>query len=215
MSAAAAVPGRAPAALAQPSREEGQRWAEEELSNPRYGEADVTLLERIGRAISDFVGDLVDGASRIEHPLLIVVVVLAVIALVVGIVWFTRRSAGVPLDRRPERAPVFEAEMDPAALRRTSAEAAAAGDWRRAVQDLVRAVFAEQGRAGRIALDRSSTAHELAAAAGAALPGSAAAFAGLGALFDAVSFSGEETGPEALASAREHDAAVAGTEVRA
>lgn len=194
--------------LSQPSREEGRRWAEEELSKTRYHEAETTLLERIGRAISEFFADLLDGVTRIEHPALIVVVILAVAALVVGIVWFTRRAAGVPLDRKPESAPVFYAEMDPEVLRRTSAEAAAARDWRRAVQDLVRAVFAEQSRAGRIAIDRSSTAHELAEAAGGAVPPAASAFAELGGLFDTVTFSGTATGPEAYDRARALDAAV-------
>ncbi|GAA4516011.1 DUF4129 domain-containing protein [Brevibacterium yomogidense] len=176
--------------LGQPSRDEGQQWARDELSDPIYREADMTLFERIGRAITDFFDDLFEAAAGIESPWLLAVVAVAVLAMVVLIVWWTRRSAGVRLEPTAPRQPVFRSELDPVALRRTSAEAAAAEDWRLAIQDLVRAVFAEQAAAKRIVIDRSSTAQELATASGAALPRSAGDFTRLASVFDEVSFSG-------------------------
>lgn len=176
--------------LAQPSRDEGQQWARDELSDPIYREADMTLFERIGRAISDFFDDLTEAAFGIESPWLIAVVAVAVVAMVLLIVWWTRRSAGVRLEAIAPRQPVFRSELDPVALRRTSAEAAVAHDWRLAIQDLVRAVFAEQAAAKRIVIDRSSTAQELAGASAAARPRSSADFTRLASEFDEVSFSG-------------------------
>lgn len=178
------------ALLAQPDRDEGQQWARDELSDPLYREADMTLFERIGRAISDFFADMLDSATGIESPALTIVLVLAVIALIVLAVWWTRRSANVRLEHVAARQPVFRSQLDPVALRRTAAEAAAAENWRLAVQDLVRAVFAEQANAQRIVIDRASTAQELAAASSAALPRAADAFTRLATLFDDVSFSG-------------------------
>lgn len=176
--------------LAQPARDEGQEWAREELSDPVYREADMSLFERIGRAIGDFFSDMLESAARIESPVLTLVVVAAVVALIAAAVWWTRRSAGVRLEHVAAREPVFRSQLDPVALRRTAAEAAAAEDWRLAVQDLIRAVFAEQATAQRIVIDRASTAQELAAASGTALPRAAADFKALASLFDEVSFSG-------------------------
>ena len=194
--------------LGQPSRDEGQQWARDELSDPIYREADMTLFERIGRAISDFLDDLVEAATGIESPWLLAVVVVAVLLVVGLIVWWTRRSAGVRLEPIAPRQPVFRSELDPVALRRTSAEAAAAEDWRLAVQDLVRAVFAEQAAAKRIVIDRSSTAQELAAASAAAVPRSSGDFTRLASVFDEVSFSGSTATREDWDRTRDLDARI-------
>ncbi|SMY12383.1 DUF4129 domain-containing protein [Brevibacterium jeotgali] len=196
------------ALLAQPGRDEGQQWARDELSDPVYREADMTLFERIGRAISDFFSDMVDSAAGIESPALTIVVIVAVIALIVLAVWWARRGADVRLEHVAARQPVFRAQLDPVALRRTAAEAAAAEDWRLAVQDLVRAVFAEQANAQRIVIDRASTAQELAAASSAALPRSADDFSQLAVLFDDVSFSGHRVTRDAWERAGALDARI-------
>lgn len=86
------------ALLALPDRDEGQQWARDELSDPIYREADMTLFERIGRAITDFFSDMLDSAAGIESPLLTIVVVAAVIVLIVLAVWWTRRAANVRLE---------------------------------------------------------------------------------------------------------------------
>lgn len=196
------------ALLALPDRDEGQQWARDELSDPIYREADMTLFERIGRAITDFFSDMLDSAAGIESPVLTIVVVAAVIALIVLAVWWTRRAANVRLEHIAARQPVFRSQLDPVALRRTAAEAAAAEDWQLAVQDLIRAVFAEQANAQRIVIDRASTAQELAAASSAALPRSADDFTQLAALFDDVSFSGNRVTRDAWERAGALDARI-------
>lgn len=195
--------------LAQPSRDEGQEWARDELSDPIYQDADLTLFERIGRAISEFLDDLFSAAADIQSPWLIGVIILAILAMIALIVWWTRRSAGVRLESIAPRHAVFRSELDPSALRRTSAAAASAEDWRLAIQDLVRAVFAEQAVAKRITIDKSSTAQELAAAAGSARPQSAADFRKLASLFDAVSFSGDAVTREDWVRASDLDRRIA------
>src|SRR5699024_7368043 len=79
-----------------------------------------------------------------------------------------------------------------------------------AVQELVRAIFAEQADAHRITIDRASTAQELASAAGTARPQHAAGFTALAALFDEVSFSGGEVTRSDWDSCRALDDSVAG-----
>lgn len=178
---------------AQPSRDEGQQWARDELSDSRYRGADLTWFERIGRAIRDFLDDLARGASGDGAPWLLAIAVVVVLVLIGLVLWWMRRTAGVRLEPTAPRRAVFRSELDPAALRRSAHAAATAEDWRLAIQELVRAVFADQAHARRITIDRASTAQELAAASGTALPRASGHFTRLAALFDEVAFSGAAT----------------------
>lgn len=196
--------------LAQPSRDEGQQWARDELSDPDYQDADLTLFERIGRAVSDFFSDLGQSVAGIDSAVLFIVLCVVLIAVTVFIIWWVRRGAGVRLEPTAPRRAVFRSELDPRKLRSSAHTAAEAGDWRLAVQELVRAIFAEQADAHRITIDRASTAQELASAAGTARPQHAAGFTALAALFDEVSFSGGEVTRSDWDSCRALDDSVAG-----
>jgi hypothetical protein len=195
---------------AQPNRDEGQQWARDELSDPVYQDADLTLFERIGRAIGDFFDDLGQSVSSIDSPILFAVLLVVIVAAAGLIIWWARRGAGVRLEPTAPRTAVFRSELDPQKLRDAAHAAAEAGDWRLAVQELVRAVFADQARVQRITIDRASTAQELATASAEALPASADSFTALAALFDEVSFSGARVAREDWESCRALDDRIAG-----
>ena len=195
---------------AQPSRDEGQQWARDELSDPVYQDADLTLFERIGRAITDFFDDLGRSVSSIDSPILFAALLVVILAAAGLIIWWARRGAGVRLEPTAPRTAVFRSELDPQKLRDAAHAAAEAGDWRLAVQELVRAVFADQAHAQRITIDRASTAQELATASAQALPASADAFTALASLFDEVSFSGATVEREDWESCRALDDRIAG-----
>lgn len=196
------------AAPDQPTAEEGRRWAEEELSKPRYSDADVSPLERLGRAIQRFFDRLFDSASTIESPLVPVLLVLALLAAAAFVIWRMRRGAGSTLEALSSRRAVFRSELDPQELRSAAERAAAAGDWRTAVQERIRAAFAELIAADLVDVAKATTAAELAAAGAAAVPQAAEACSGAGRLFDRVSFSGAEAVEADCRAAERLDAAI-------
>lgn len=191
------TPGALRAALT-PGRDEARRWAEEELSRQEYQEADLTLLQRLGEAISRFLSDLVAPVAEFESAWLFVVVVLVVAALAVLIVWRVRRGSGGSLSDPYRPLDLQVAGIDPAELRARADRAAAAKDWNRAVQERVRAVMAELDRAGLVEITTASTTAELTASAARARPDEAADLTWAGGAFDAVTFG------DAVADAADH-----------
>lgn len=114
-----------------PDGDEARRWAEEELSNPRYADAKPTGFDLFARDIGRFLVDLFStGNGQGVGPLaLIVVTVIIVAALVTAlIVWGRpRRSRAVPLGRS-----VLLGERDDrtaAELRAEAERSARGGDW--------------------------------------------------------------------------------------
>ena len=47
-----------------PDGDEARRWAEQELADPVYAEAEPTMFDRIARAIGDFIGGLFSAERR-------------------------------------------------------------------------------------------------------------------------------------------------------
>ncbi len=188
----AALTGAAPesvwAAPLHPSRDEARKWATHELSDPDYGNSDVTFFGRIGRAVSQFFSELLAPLSDVNSPWLLVALLIVIAAVVALIVWRVRSGSGSALDPQLFARPVIEKGADPGALRASARAAAARSEWRRAVQDQLRAVMAQLAQRGEIDISAASTAAELAAAAGAARPAAAAELGAAGALFDAVTF---------------------------
>lgn len=82
-----------------PDGDEARRWAEEELSNSRYADAQPTWFDYVARDIGRFLADLFnsDNGGAVGPVALIVVSVLIVAALVVAlIIWGRpRRSRAV------------------------------------------------------------------------------------------------------------------------
>lgn len=180
------APGQA-AALA-PNRDEAREWASDELSKQEYQEADLTLLQRLGRAISDALDRLFSSATGVESPWLVIPVILVVLALIALIVWRVRRGSGGSLSDPRRSVSLLVPGLDPQEMRARAAVAARARDWNLAVQESVRALLADLDQAGAIEIGAASTASELTRAAAAARPAEAPDLRAAGTLFDSVTF---------------------------
>lgn len=114
-----------------PDGDEARRWAEEELSNPRYADAKPTWFDYVARDIGRFLADLFssDNGEAVGPAALIIVSILIVAALVVAlIIWGRpRRSRSV---RRASTDLLGAADDRTAAQLRADAEhSARGGDW--------------------------------------------------------------------------------------
>lgn len=171
-----------------PERDEARRWAEKKLSEPEYRDADLSPLEKLGRAIDRFFDGLIDSAAALDSPWTLLIIAAIVIGLVVLVIRRVRRgtSGGVDLAAFD---PAQRAEtINPQAFWDAAHAAAGEGDFTLAVQNGVRAIFARLVSLGLIDMTAASTASELARAAAAACPPAAADAHAAGGLFDAVTF---------------------------
>lgn len=114
-----------------PDGDEARRWAEDELSNPRYADAEPSWFDYLARDISRFIQDLFssDNGAAIGPSALVIVCILIGAALIVAlIVWGRpRRSRSVA---RP-RTDLLGAQDDRSAaqLRADAERSARAEDW--------------------------------------------------------------------------------------
>lgn len=114
-----------------PDGDDARRWAEQELSNPRYADAKPTWFDLLMRDIGRFLGDLFssDNGANVGPGALIVVCVIVVAALIVALlVWGRpRRSRAV---RRPYSGLLGADDDRSAAELRSEAERSARDeDW--------------------------------------------------------------------------------------
>ncbi|TFB17647.1 DUF4129 domain-containing protein [Microbacterium sp. 3H14] len=114
-----------------PDGDEARRWAEEELSNPRYADAKPTWFDLFARDVGRFLADLfnADNSANVGPAALIIVIALIVAALIAAlIIWGRpRRSRTV----RRGRADLLGAADDRSAsqLRSDAERRAREGDW--------------------------------------------------------------------------------------
>lgn len=114
-----------------PDGDEARRWAEEELSNPRYADAKPTWFDLLARDIGRFTADLFssDNGANVGPWALIVVSVIIVAALITAlIIWGRPRSSRAV--RRARTDLLGESDDRSAAQLRADAERSARdGDW--------------------------------------------------------------------------------------
>lgn len=118
-----------------PDGDEARRWAEEELADPAYDIAEPTPIDRIARAIGDFVASLLNpdlsggwGTTFALVAAVVVVIVIVAAFLVWGVPRVSRRAAA--------RTPLLFGEREQrsaAELRAAAAERARAADWDAAI----------------------------------------------------------------------------------
>ncbi|WP_221585395.1 DUF4129 domain-containing protein [Microbacterium sp. G2-8] len=128
---------------ALPDRDDAREWAEQELSDPAYREAEPTLFDRVAQAIGDVIANLFTpqiGGAEWSPLWTIVIVAIAVAAIVVAfVIWGLPRG-----ERRHASRPsaeLFDDDARSAAELRTDADAAAAReDWDAAVVLRFRAI---------------------------------------------------------------------------
>ncbi len=173
-----------------PDGDEARRWAESELSKPEYAEAQPTLVDRIARAIGDFLRDLFsaelpDGAGQVFA--IVAALVIAVLLVAAILVW------GLPRVRPRSRAATAElfgeTEARTAAqLRRDAASRAAREDWDAAIVLRFRALARGLAERGIVEPPPGATVHAFARAAGRPFPDSAAELESAAAAFDDVRY---------------------------
>ncbi|PVE96072.1 DUF4129 domain-containing protein [Microbacterium sp. TPD7012] len=114
-----------------PDGDEARRWAEEELSNPRYADAKPTWFDLVARDIGRFIADLFtsDNGANVGPWALIIVTAIIVAALITAlIIWGRPRSSRAV--RRARTDLLGEQDDRTAAQLRADAERSARdGDW--------------------------------------------------------------------------------------
>jgi hypothetical protein len=169
-----------------PSRDQAQRWAVEELAKREYAEQRPGAVQQLLDWLLSQIGRLqgpVDAGTGTAFALVVgaVLVLVAVAAVVAG------RTL-----RRPRTADpwaIFDAGTGTAAGHREAADAAAArGDWRTAVVERFRAVVRELEERAVLVPAPGRTAHEAAEHAAGRLPDQAGALQAAARLFDDVRY---------------------------
>lgn len=114
-----------------PDGDEARRWAEEELSNPRYADAKPTWFDLVARDIGRFLADLftAENGGNVGPWALIIVTAIIVAALITAlIIWGRPRSSRAV--RRARTDLLGEQDDRSAAQLRADAERSARdGDW--------------------------------------------------------------------------------------
>ncbi|WP_350352644.1 DUF4129 domain-containing protein [Microbacterium sp. A8/3-1] len=114
-----------------PDGDEVRRWAEEELSDPRYADAKPTWFDLVARDIGRFIADLFtsDNGANVGPWALIIVSAVIVAALITAlIIWGRPRSSRAV--RRARTDLLGEQDDRSAAQLRADAERSArGGDW--------------------------------------------------------------------------------------
>ncbi|MDQ1701094.1 MAG: hypothetical protein QOF57_346 [Frankiaceae bacterium] len=156
------------------SRDDAAKAARDELGHPIYRNDQSWLdraLARIGRWFSGGAHDATSGATT-STSIWPALVVLAIVVILIGvIVW---RGGKIQTNASRSQVLHFDAPMTAAAHRTRAASLAAAGEWREAVRERLRATVRELEERGLLDERPGRTATEIAAEAGAALPAVAA-----------------------------------------
>jgi len=170
-------------------REEAANRAARELLDPQY--ADEPLLDRLSRLAQQFIGDLMDmvadgGTTGGVIAAVIIVLILAGVAALVA--WRLRRTSR---GNAATTDALFDERVMSAEEHRRAAEAMAGADrWTEAIQERLRAIARDLEERALVDGMPGRTAGELAAEAGAAMPGFAPELAAAARSFDDVTYGG-------------------------
>ena len=186
------LPVRLPVSIpVDPDAPQAHDWLARELSKPEYQAAKPTWFDLASKAVQDWLASLFQtGGGSFSGILLVVIVVLAVglIALafvVFGLPRLNRRSRSKgdtlfgPADTR-----------DAATLRRSSEQAARAGDWTLAAEERFRAIAQSLDERTIVMLMPGTTANDFASRASTAVPAERRRLATAARTFDAVRYLG-------------------------
>lgn len=191
-----------------PDADEATEWLEDELEKPMYQEVDAAeqpdwlrdFLERVAQFIDSLGGE---GTTPAWATILIVlaIAVLVVLFLIFGVPRLRRRSGA------SDTGDIFEADDERAsdAMRRAADDAAAAGDWSRAIAEMFRAIVRGLHERTLVSSVPGSTSHDVARRAGRSLPGFAARLVSAADDFDAVRYLGDPGDADRFARTRELD----------
>jgi uncharacterized protein DUF4129 len=176
-----------------PSGDEGRSLLRRELLRPEYH--DEAILARFVQWLRDQVTRGIDAASG-SPPLATFAAMVILVALVVALGWLLSRARLTSRALRPTRAALTDDGLTAAELRARALEALADGRPGAALVDAFRALALRQVENGRIDDQPGATAHELAAALGAAFPPLARRIADAADTFDLVLYGGRPATPD-------------------
>ncbi|HEU5476058.1 MAG TPA: DUF4129 domain-containing protein [Actinophytocola sp.] len=166
-------------------RDEARDAAVRELSDPAYAAAEPSLLTQVLDWLAERLAGF--GLAVPGGPTGLIMLAAAVALIVVAM----RLRAGRITRNRAARPELFQGRVRTAAdHRRAAAEAAARGELSEAVRERFRAIVRELEQRGVLTEMSGRTVAEIAAAATAALPGSATELSAAAALFDEVIYGG-------------------------
>lgn len=196
-----------------PDPDDARRWLEEELSDPRYVEAQPQWFDVVAKNIQDFLAGLfrVPEGDGSDTVLMIVIgVVVIAVAIVAVLIW------GRPRLRRTSEADtdaLFDDDDDRSAaqLRASSEAAAAENDFAAAVVLRMRAIARSLRERGAVTTGPGATVHAFAEQATRAFPMHAAALSSAADGFDDVRYLRRPGTPELFHSMRELDRALEAT----
>ena len=154
--------------MLDPTRDEAERWARHELSDPVYAQHEPGWAERallwLWRHLEDL--DLPAGPGGTSG----LVILLALVLLVVLVVWWRTGPMRGPVARTSGRAVLQGVVRTAAEHRQLADRAAAQGRWQDAVRERFRAVVQALEERGLLDELPGRTAQEVAADAGRSLP---------------------------------------------
>jgi hypothetical protein len=175
-----------------PDGEEARRWAEEELTNPKYADAKPTWFDLAARDVGRFLADLFssENGANIGPSALIVVTILIGAALIAALViWGRPRSSRAVRRARAEL--LGDSDDRTAAQLRSDAERSArAGDWSTATILRYRAIARSLLERDLIDPAPGATAQSIARDASAVFADEAAAMRRAAVAFDDVRYLG-------------------------
>jgi hypothetical protein len=195
----------------RPDRDEARRWAEEELSKPKYPDAQPSWLEQAWQDFLDWLASLGNDSpapgSEIAVP---IIIALAIVLIVVAIVVVRPR---LNARRKKPASDVFGSDTvaDAAVYRQRAAAAADDGDWRAAVVEQFRAVVRSAEERDVIEARPGRTADEAALQLGSAFPTAKLRLTDAAGIFDAVLYGGMPSDRSAFEAVRALDSELLGT----
>jgi hypothetical protein len=173
-----------------PDGDEAREWAEQELSEPAYAEAEPTLFDRIAQAIGEFFERLF--STELEGPWGSAFAIIAA-GVVIGLIVAAFLVWGLPRATRRSRVAVAElfgeAEARPASALRAAAEAhAERGEWDAAIVLRFRTLARGLTERGVVDTPPGATVHGFARRAARAFPAQAEALEDAAVAFDDVRY---------------------------
>ncbi|AZS47641.1 MULTISPECIES: DUF4129 domain-containing protein [Microbacterium] len=181
-----------------PDGDDARRWAEEELSNPRYADAKPTWFDLLARDIGRFLADLFssgNGANVGPSALIIVTVIIAAALIAALIIWGRPRSSRAV--RRPTGDLLGAADDRSAAQLRSDADRAARErDWDAATILRYRAIARSLRERDLIDPAPGATAQSIAREASTVFADEAGAMRRAAVSFDDVRYLGHSATPE-------------------
>ena len=174
----------------EPDAPEARDWLAGELSKPEYEAARPSWFDLAAQAVWDWITSLFEGGFG--GPPVLTLIVLGL--LLAGGIALAFLLFGAPrLDRRGSAPGALFGDADvrdSAELRRAADEAAAAGNWTLAIEEMFRAIARSLAERTVVTASPGTTAHDLAVRAGTAFPSCADRLADAAGTFDEVRYLG-------------------------